>query len=270
MIAEKSIRVDGLGVRYLEAGVGEPVLFLHGASLGSSADVWLANLPAFAAQGWRAIALDQPGFGMTDNPADHSIAYRRRFVMEFMDEMGLQHASVIGHSQAGRIAVELAFLLPGRVAKAIVLATGSLLPPLAEGGKSQEEGEDGEASEPTLEQTRKSLEATLFDHSLITPAALETRHRMSLGKNFQAFLARSRAPREPRDGPPLWQRLAELPAPLLLLYGRQDRGRAAERAELAKQRTPALDLQLLDRCKHLLQWDAADRFAAIGGRFLAG
>jgi len=269
MIAEKSIRVDGLGVRYLEAGAGEPVLFLHGASLGSSADVWLANLPAFAAQGRRAIALDQPGFGMTDNPADHSIAYRRHFVMAFMDEMGLQHANVIGHSQSGRIAVELAFLLPGRVAKVVVLATGSLLPPLAEGGKSRDEGEEGGAAEPTLEQTRKSLEATVFDPSSITPAALEIRHRMSLGKNFQAFLARAQAPREERNTPPLWQRLAELPAPLLMLYGKQDRGRAAERAELARQRYPGLNLHLLDRCKHLLQWDAADQFAAISGRFLA-
>jgi pimeloyl-ACP methyl ester carboxylesterase len=268
MIAEKSIRVEGLGVRYLEAGEGQPVLFLHGASLGSSADVWAPNLPAFAAQGLRAIAPDLPGFGMTDNPADHSIAYRRHFVMAFMDEMGLQHASVIGHSQSGRIAVELAFLLPGRVAKVVVLATGSLLPPLAEGGKSREEGEEGEATEPTLEQTRKSLQATLFDHSLITPAALETRHRMSLGKNFQAFLARAQAPGEGRDGPPLWRRLAELSAPLLMLYGKQDRGRAAERAELARQRYPGLDLRLLDRCKHLAQWDAAEEFAAICGRFL--
>jgi len=270
MIAEKSIRVEGLGVRYLEAGEGQPVLFLHGASLGSSSDVWLPNLPDFAAQGRRAIAPDLPGFGATDNPADHSVAYRRHFVMAFMDAMGLQHASVIGHSQSGRVAVELAFLLPGRVAKVIVLATGSLLPPLAEGGKSREEGEEGEATEPTLEQTRRSLEAVVFDPSSITPSALEIRHRMSLGKNFQAFLARAQAPGEERNSPPLWQRLAELPCPLLLLYGKQDRGRAAERAELARQRTPGLNLHLLDRCKHLLQWDAADRFSAIGGRFLSG
>ena len=98
MIAEKIVHVDGLRVRYLESGSGQPVLFLHGASLGSSADVWVPNLPAFAAQGFHAIAPDMPGFGLSDNPADHSIAYRRHFAMAFMDEIGLQHASVIGHS----------------------------------------------------------------------------------------------------------------------------------------------------------------------------
>jgi len=269
MIAEKFTQAGALKARYLESGEGEPVLFLHGASLGSSSDVWVPNLPAFAAQGFCAIAPDLPGFGLTDNPGEHTIAYRRHFVMDFMDALGLQHASVIGHSQSGRIAVELAFLLPGRVAKVVVLGTGSLLPPLPGGGKSREEGEEGEEAEPTLEQTRMSLEANLFDHSLVTPDALAIRHRMSLGKNFQAFLARANAPREEKGAQPLWERLADLPCPLLLLYGREDRGRAAERAELARQRYPTLDLQLLDRCKHLLQWDAADRFAAIAGRFLA-
>ena len=35
--------VDGLRVRYLEQGTGPAVILLHGASLGSSADVWDAH-----------------------------------------------------------------------------------------------------------------------------------------------------------------------------------------------------------------------------------
>src|SRR5258708_18296386 len=41
-----------------------------------------------------------------------------------------------------------------------------------------------------------------------------------------------------------------------LIYGRQDRGHAAERAALAMELHPGLDLHLVDRCKHLIQWDA--------------
>jgi pimeloyl-ACP methyl ester carboxylesterase len=188
--------------------------------------------------------------------------------MDFMDALGLQHASVIGH--CNRAASRSSFRPSPRARRqVVVLGTGSLPPPLPGGGKSREEGE-GVRKPSRLEQTRKSLEANLFDPSLVTPEALAIRHRMSLGKEFQAFLARATAPREEKDAQPLWERLAELPCPLLLLYGREDRGRAAERAERARQRYPTLDLQLLDRCKHLLQWDAAERFAAIAGRFLAG
>ncbi len=270
MAAEKFIDVEGLRVRYLEEGEGAPLLLLHGASLGSSADVWSENLPAFAARGFHAIAVDQPGFGLSDNPADYSVNFRQAFVRAFMNALNLQRASLIGHSQSGRMAVGLACEEP-RVAKVIVLATGSLLPPLPQGSKSDNagEGDEGGTSEPTLEDTRKLLEASLFNHALITPAALAMRHRMSTGKNFEAFIARRNSPRPEKEATPLWRRLAEVPVPLLLIYGKQDRGAAAERAALAKQQYPNLNLHVVDRCKHLVQWDSAREFAILSTNFLA-
>jgi len=223
----------------------------------------------------RVIACDQPGFGLSDDPGDFSVAYRTRFVFAFMDALRLPKACLIGHSQSGRIAVSLALEHGERVPGVVVLATGSLLPPLPGRGKPDAaEGEEGGAVEPTLEETRRLLEENLFDRTLITPAALQTRHRMSTGKNFRAFLERSRARSgEKKDAKPeakpLWKRLGEVPVPLRLIYGREDRGHAAERAALAMELNPALDLHLVDRCKHLVQWDAADEFAALAGSFLA-
>lgn len=272
---ENFIEVEGLRVRYFEEGSGPAVLLLHGASLGSSADVWTGNFSDLAARGLRVIAYDQPGFGLSDNPEDPSVAYRTRFVLAFMDAVRLQKARLIGHSQSGRIAVSLALEHGERVPGVVVLATGSLLPPLPGHGKPDAaEGEEGGAAEPTLEDTRRLLEENLFDHSLITPAALRMRHRMSTGKNFQAFLERSRArggnkKQGNTDAKPLWKRLGEVPVPLRLIYGREDRGDAAERAALAIKIHPGLDLHLLDRCKHLVQWDAAEEFAALSGSFLA-
>lgn len=274
MVAEKFTEIDGLRIRYLEAGSGPAALLLHGASLGSSADVWTGNLPDLAAHGLRVIACDLPGFGESDNPADFSVAYRTRFVPAFLDAIGLQTAHLVGHSQAGRIAVSLALKRDARVSRVVVLATGSLLPPLPGAAKGDAgEGEDGGVAEPTLGETRRLLEENLFDASLVTPAALRIRQRMSTGKNFLAFLERRRARGETKDSKleskPLWQRLGEMPVPLRLIYGRQDRGHAAERAALAIERFPGLDLHLVDRCKHLVQWDGAGEFAALCGSFLA-
>src|SRR6059058_5052085 len=126
----KRIRVDALSVRHFEAGKGAPVLLLHGASLGSSADVWTRNLAPLAAHGLRVIAPDLPGFGHSDNPADHSLGYRQRFLTLLMDVLELERASLVGHSQAGRIALALAFRHTPRVSRVVVLGTGSLLPPL--------------------------------------------------------------------------------------------------------------------------------------------
>jgi pimeloyl-ACP methyl ester carboxylesterase len=268
---DRFVDVQGLRVRTIERGAGAPVLLLHGASLGSSADVWAGNLDALAAHGLRVIAFDQPGFGLSDAPPDHTVGFRTRFVTGLMDALALTRAHLVGHSQSGRIVVSLALAQPGRVAKAVVVATGSLLPPLP-GAASRAEGDEDETAEPTLADTRRSLEATLFHPERITREALETRQRMSTGRNFLAFLARRQAQgaeKKQKDGAPLWQRLSEIGVPLRLIYGKEDRGDAAQRARLAKERCPALDLHMIERCKHLVQWDAPEEFAELTGRFLA-
>ena len=271
MARETFTDAGGLRVRHLEEGSGPAALLLHGASLGSSADVWTQNLGDLAACGFRAIAPDLPGFGLTDNPQDHSVGFRTKFVPLFLDALGLERAHVVGHSQSGRIAVGLALRSRDRVGKIVVVGTASMLPPLEDAPTGDDaEGDEGGALEPTIEETRRMLEASLFNRALATAQAVELRQRMSVGKNFQAFLARKAAKREKKgaDGKPMWQRLAEVPVPIRLIYGKQDRS-AEKRVAAAKELDPALDIHLVDRCGHLVQWDARERFAELAGSFLA-
>jgi 2-hydroxy-6-oxonona-2,4-dienedioate hydrolase len=267
-VHDKFVTVDGLNTRYIEDGEGPPVLLLHGASLGSSADVFIRNLGPLARAGLRVIAFDQPGFGLTDVPADHSPAYRRDFVPKFMDALGLSRAALVGHSQAGNPAVQLALKEPARYSHVIVLGTGSLLPPIDGAGDvenaAQQRLERRMAhQEPSIEDTRKLLEANLFHHDLITEDELALRHARSVGQAFDAFVARNReadsAPaKEPKT--PMWQRLTEVQVPLLLIFGREDRARAADRAKLLKEKSPQLDVHIIPNCKHLVPWDAADQW----------
>jgi 4,5:9,10-diseco-3-hydroxy-5,9,17-trioxoandrosta-1(10),2-diene-4-oate hydrolase len=275
-VKDKYVTVDGLRLRYIEEGRGPAVLFLHGASLGSSADVFLRNLGPLARGGFRAIAFDQPGFGLSDVPADLSAAYRRDSIPKFMDALSLKTAALVGHSQAGNPAVQLALKEPERYTHVIVLGTGSLLPPLGEGEGNEAAAQQRlerrmAAEEPTVEDTRKMLEATLFHHELITPEELALRHARSVGRNFEAFVARNAAAeaapaKEPKT--PLWQRLVELPMPLLLIFGREDRAHAAERAKLLKEKYPQLKIHVVSGCKHLVPWDAADEFVRLSVPFL--
>ncbi len=77
--------VDKLRIRYLEQGTGPAVILVHGASLGSSADVWEGTLGSLAEGGYRGLAYDQPGFGHSDNPTDYTVSYRAAFILKFMD-----------------------------------------------------------------------------------------------------------------------------------------------------------------------------------------
>src|SRR3954464_3915591 len=91
-VNDKYVTVDGLKLRYIEEGEGQPVILLHGASLGSSADVFRRNLTPLAKAGLRAIAFDQPGFGLSDVPADHSARFRKNIIPKFIDALSLPKA----------------------------------------------------------------------------------------------------------------------------------------------------------------------------------
>lgn len=265
---EKEVTVEGLKIRYLEEGSGASVIMMHGASLGSSADVFEQHLGPLAAAGFRAVAYDQPGFGLSDNPKDYTLAYRTAFLPKFMSAIGAERASLIGHSQAGGIAVETALNHPDRVDKVLGVCSGSLLQGLPGFPRPAHGGGEGSDAPPTLEDTRKLLEENLYDKALITPEVLEKRHQMSVGKNLEAFLQRQKVREPKREGPPLWQRLTEVKAPLLLLYGKQDRNQAAEKCAYLKQQIPELRLEVIDKACHMLMWDVAEIYNKKAVAFL--
>jgi 2-hydroxy-6-oxonona-2,4-dienedioate hydrolase len=283
--AEKFVSVGGLRIRYLEQGTGVPAILLHGSSLGSSADVFRRNLGPLADGGIRAIAFDLPGFGKSPDADVNSNAAKKKFIVAFMDALGLGRAALIGHSSAGNPAVGVGLDAPKRVSHLIVLGTGSLLPPL-ETEATRVGGNEAAAQarleqrmvrhEPSLADTRALLEANLFHHELITEEELALRHENSIGACFTAFAARHAAGeagggnKTAKEGVPLWQRMVDLQMPLLLIFGRNDRARAGERAELMRQKYPRLDLHIADGCKHLVPWDAADLFHRLAVPFLAG
>jgi 2-hydroxy-6-oxonona-2,4-dienedioate hydrolase len=284
-IDDRFVKVDGLNIRYLEQGQGMPAILLHGSSLGSSADVFRRNLAALGSQGVRAIAPDLPGFGKSDPPKDPGGAPGKTFVLRFMDALGLERAALIGHSSAGNAVVTTALEHPERISHVIILGTGSLLPPLETAGAKvggREEAAQARLeermvkNEPTLDDTRALLEANLYHHELITPEELALRHQNSIGRPFEQFVLRHAKARQEgggnkgKGGTPLWQRLVELKMPLLLIYGRNDRARAEERASLLHQRYPQLNLHFADGCKHLVPWDAADLFHRLAVPFLKG
>lgn len=277
---DKFVDVDGLKTRYIEQGEGHPVVFLHGASLGSSADVFIRNLPAFAQGGLRAIAYDQPGFGLSDVPADHSVAFRRKGVSAFCKALGLKRPALVAHSQAGNMAVQLALESPDAWSHVVILGTGSLLPALEESGEGRDAAVQARlerrmaTEEPSIGDTRKLLEANLFHHELITPEELALRHSRSLGKAFQAFVARSGQPSNKAKGAgetvPMWKKILDIRVPLLLIYGRNDRANAFERATKLKQLAPQLNLHIVPDCKHLVPWDAEKDVARLAVPFLQG
>jgi pimeloyl-ACP methyl ester carboxylesterase len=261
---ERTTQAGGLKIRYLEEGQGQPMVLLHGASLGSSSDGFARNMGPLARGGLRAIAPDRPGFGFSDGPVIASAAGHRKFILDFLDALGIERAILVGHSQQGGVSAQLALEHPDRVPKALILGGGAVLPPSASGGDAEGEGERLTA-EPSLEWTAEQLKGNLYNHALITPEAVEVRNRMSRGSAFKNYLERSGGGRPPAGGPasteePLWKRVGANPDRFFLMFGRQDKPTTAEQCELFLKQYPTYPLMLLDGCSHMVHWDYAEEF----------
>ncbi len=119
------VRVLGTNIRYIDAGRGTPVLFLHG--LGASIYAWRKNLAPVESAGFRVIAFDNRGFGSSDKPpAGYSNAEYARLVVALMDSLGLPDAVLVGHSMGGAIAAEVALTYPKRVRGLVLIDAAGL------------------------------------------------------------------------------------------------------------------------------------------------
>lgn len=109
---------SGISVRAIERGdpASPPVLFLPG--WGSTVYIWRRNLPAAADVGFRAIAVDLKGSGLSDKPLGEHEYTSEAFVAhvgEIIDALGLERPVLVGHSQSASIAYRFAKRNPTRL-----------------------------------------------------------------------------------------------------------------------------------------------------------
>jgi 3-oxoadipate enol-lactonase len=110
---------------YAEAGAGDTaVLLLHG--IGGGRSIWLdagsGTLAALAAAGWRAAAMDFPGYG--DSPGLPDIDTMSDAVLALARHLGARRTVLLGHSMGGLVAQEVAAREPAAV-QGLVLACTS-------------------------------------------------------------------------------------------------------------------------------------------------
>ena len=113
-----TVAVAGAQIYYAIYGTGEPVILLHGG-LGNS-DHWANQVPALADH-FRVIAIDSRGQGRSTRTRGRvSYATMANDVLAVMDSLKLDHAALVGWSDGGEIALEIAVQHPERVSKLFV------------------------------------------------------------------------------------------------------------------------------------------------------
>jgi len=115
----KYITVGGIKIRYIVIGAGSPVLLIHG--FGEFLETWGFSIFPLSER-YMVYAIDLPGFGLSDKPViNYSIPSITKFVSDFMQALGIERASLIGHSLGGAIGLSMAVNFPDKLNKLIVV-----------------------------------------------------------------------------------------------------------------------------------------------------
>ena len=129
----KYVNVQGIKTRYFEAGSGENLLLIHGGNYGHSfysANSWNLNIEVLS-RNFHVYALDKLGMGYTDNPptdAAYTMAATVEHVYGFMKALGIEKASIAGHSRGALPGAHIAVEHPEMVKSLIVFDSRSLAP----------------------------------------------------------------------------------------------------------------------------------------------
>jgi pimeloyl-ACP methyl ester carboxylesterase len=127
-VVRREIHLHGQEVRFLEAGAktGGPVLvLLHG--LASSSATWLPVLPLLGRH-VQVIAPDLLGHGQSAKPrsGDYSLGAYASGLRDLLVALGLDRATVVGHSFGGGVAMQFAYQFPELTQRLVLVASGGL------------------------------------------------------------------------------------------------------------------------------------------------
>src|SRR6476620_6877699 len=125
---QRWLEIEGRQVNLIDIGPRDtdedPIIFIHG--LAGCWQNWLENIPYFA-RDRRVIAIDLPGFGHSEMPAEKiSISGYGRTVEAILDELGAEGAEIVGNSMGGFIGAEVAIQFPERVKRLVLVSAAGL------------------------------------------------------------------------------------------------------------------------------------------------
>lgn len=262
--------VDGVPVATLDSGGdGAPLVFIHG--LSSYMGFWEYQIPAFTGTN-RVLALDLPGYGASGRPdAPYTPPWYAELVVDWLDEMGIQKATFVGHSMGGQIALTLAIEHPERV-NALVLSAPAGFERFEPGHAAfmKRFWNESRALESSEEEIRNNFTALVFNkNDAGVERLIEERVRMADSPEFAGTsVAVSRSIAGMLDYPVL-DRLDEVQVPTLIVFGTDDHmipnpvfngGRTATIAERGHAAIAGSELVLVPQAGHTVHHDAPDAF----------
>jgi uncharacterized protein (TIGR00369 family) len=267
--SKRKIRTFAGDVAYLRQGQGPPLLLLHG--IPSSSYLWRDVIDPLSAT-FDVLAPDLLGYGDSDKrlDADLSIAAQARYMVAFMETLGVHQAAVIGHDIGGGVAQLMAVDEPQRVARLTLIDSAVdnnwPVPVIAR------------LKEPAWDQImvnidmrkglREGLEKGMVTAGRVTDEVVDewTRPFQDLGGR-RAYLRAARALNN-RDLISRSKHIEEIETPTLILWGANDAFLEPRWAEVLQRKLRNSTVEIIDPGGHFLPLDRPDAVVEAIRRFL--
>lgn len=263
-LRQRSVMAAAHDWKFYDGGRGEVVVLVHGFS--GSKENWLPTA-RYLTDTHRVIIPDLPGWGETTREAgaDYTTVPQVERLASFLDELGVRHATIVGHSMGGQIAGVFAARYPERIDTLVLVASA---------GVHFEENDFARAvrggATPFNFDDRAGFDAfmrELFVDPPWLPGRLKdvliARNRASHG--FHAALLRSFSD---DDGAFLLERqLDRITAPVAVIWCDQDRILDPSSVATFEAGQPHARVRVLEGCGHMPMMEAPRALAdAIVGR----
>ena len=273
----RRVEIRGREVEYVELGAEheDAIVFIHG--LGANWQTFLENIPFFA-ETHHVLALDLPGFGRSEMPAeDISIPFYADVIDELLELTGVEAATLVGNSMGGFVGAEVAVRHPHR-AESLVLVSPAIL--WGEYRRAKPLMSLARVSELTVgrflvgEVPRFLVKRPRLRAAGIWLGGIEYPHRLSRELQHELILTVKRTqgftPALLAFGNyPVREELPKISCRTLLVWGDKDRLVTVKHAEQLAELIPESRVEIFRRTGHVAMLERPDRFNRVVAEFMA-
>ncbi|AOL17010.1 2-hydroxy-6-oxo-6-phenylhexa-2,4-dienoate hydrolase [Sulfolobus sp. A20] len=117
-LKDKYVEIKGKRIHFIEEGNGDPVLLFHGARFNAYTWHETGTIKSISDNGFRAISVDFPGFGKSENVQGLKLT---EFIKTFMDSLEIDKANLLGASMGGEAVLGFSVDYPNLVSSLILV-----------------------------------------------------------------------------------------------------------------------------------------------------